>query len=69
MNTPLPSRECILQVLKEEGGPVDAELRRAAGHPRRRADVFQRRIAAMERDGQMMLQPQAPACVCRTSST
>ncbi|WP_459949246.1 ribonuclease R [Denitratisoma sp. agr-D3] len=53
---PLPSREYILQVLGEqEGVPVSferlCELLDVEGHER---DLFQRRLGAMARDGQLM---------------
>jgi len=52
---PLPSREYILQVVEEQGTPVSFEqlgslLDIGSGE----ADTFHRRLAAMEREGQLM---------------
>jgi ribonuclease R len=53
--SPIASREFILQTLAEAGVPLaDEELaRRLAIEPEKR-DPFERRIAAMERDGQVL---------------
>jgi ribonuclease R len=53
--TPLPSREFIAQTLEDEGRPVTfdelAGLLDVSSHER---EMFQRRLAAMEREGQLM---------------
>ncbi|MCZ7564585.1 MAG: ribonuclease R [Burkholderiales bacterium] len=52
---PLPSRELILQTLAEEAVPLDdAALARALGVTRSERDALGRRLAAMERDGQLL---------------
>ena len=52
---PLPSREYVSQVLTDEGRPLDfielTELLDIAGSER---DMFQRRLGAMEREGQLL---------------
>ncbi|MDE1545348.1 ribonuclease R [Dechloromonas agitata] len=52
---PLPSREYVSQVLADEGRPLDfielTELLDIAGSER---EMFQRRLGAMEREGQLM---------------
>jgi len=52
---PLPSRELILQTLEEEAVPVDERrLAQFLGVRRKEAEPFARRLAAMERDGQIL---------------
>jgi ribonuclease R len=52
---PLPSREFILQALEAEAVPVDErELAKLVGVKRQEAEGFTRRLAAMERDGQIL---------------
>jgi len=52
---PLPSREYILQVLDEEGVPVDEKrLAKLLDITPGEREAFARRIAAMERDGQLL---------------
>jgi len=52
---PLPSREFILRTLEEEGVPLDeAHLARLLGVARDERETFARRLAAMERDGQLL---------------
>ena len=52
---PLPSRELVLQTLEEEAVPVDERrLAQLLGVRRREAEAFARRLAAMERDGQVL---------------
>jgi len=52
---PLPSREYILQTLEEEGVPLDDKhLSKLLGITRKESEGFARRIAAMERDGQLL---------------
>ncbi len=52
---PIPSRELVLRTLEEEAVPVD-ELRlgQLLGVRRTEAEAFGRRLAAMERDGQIL---------------
>jgi ribonuclease R len=52
---PIASREFILQTLAEAGVPMtDADLARRLSIGAREAEAFERRIAAMERDGQVL---------------
>ncbi|OGS91142.1 MAG: ribonuclease R [Gallionellales bacterium GWA2_60_18] len=61
---PLPSREFILQVLAEQGGPViDEELLHLLHIQPHEADLFSRRLRAMERDGQIMRNRKRAICV------
>lgn len=61
---PLPSREFVLELLHEQGVPVPedelAELLEIKGGER---SAFQRRIAAMERDGELMRNRRGAICV------
>jgi ribonuclease R len=61
---PLPSREFILQVLTEQGGPVDQdELLHLLHIEHHEEDLFSRRLRAMERDGQIMRNRKRAICV------
>ncbi|MCL4469694.1 MAG: ribonuclease R [Sulfuricella sp.] len=61
---PLPSREYILQILTEQGVPVAEEkLAKILEIRDDEADVFSRRIRAMERDGQIMRNRKHAVCV------
>ncbi|RPJ44522.1 MAG: ribonuclease R [Betaproteobacteria bacterium] len=61
---PLPSRELILEVLIEAGVPMDEQdLVRQLDIGKREFDAFGRRIAAMERDGQIMRNRRGDLCV------
>ncbi|TAN72422.1 MAG: ribonuclease R, partial [Gallionella sp.] len=61
---PLPSREFILQILAEQGGPVaDEELLDILRIERDEEDLFSRRLRAMERDGQIMRNRKRAICV------
>jgi ribonuclease R len=52
---PLPSREYLLQVLESEAVPVDERtLAKLVGVKRAQHEAFARRLAAMERDGQIL---------------
>jgi len=52
---PIPSRELILEVLEREGVPVMTEaLASLLGIKASEAQAFDRRLAAMEREGQVM---------------
>src|SRR5690349_5071649 len=61
---PLPSRDWILQVLQKEGVPVPPErlLELLAINPEEE-NAFLRRLNAMERDGQIMLNRRGAVCV------
>jgi len=61
---PLPSREFILQILGEQGGPVDEdELLHLLHIEPHEEDLFSRRLRAMERDGQIMRNRKRAICV------
>src|SRR5688572_15821199 len=61
---PLPSREYILSVLHEQGVPVDeAELARLLDIAKDEHTAFQRRLAAMERDGEIIRNRRDAICV------
>ena len=52
---PLPSREYILQTLRDQGVPLgEVQLARLLGVTPAEFDVFSRRLGAMERDGQIL---------------
>jgi len=52
---PLPSREYVSQVLETEGRPVNfMELTELLDIAESERDMFQRRLGAMEREGQLM---------------
>jgi ribonuclease R len=61
---PLPSREYILQVLLEQGVPVSEDrLAQLLGVAPHEMDTFVRRLAAMERSGQIMRNRKNAICV------
>src|SRR5689334_911407 len=61
---PLPSRELILEVLHEKGVPVpEDELSTLLEVKRSERTAFQRRLAAMERDGEIMRNRRNAICV------
>ena len=61
---PLPSREYILEVLHEQGVPVaEDELAQLLEIKRDERSAFQRRLAAMERDGEIMRNRRNAICV------
>jgi ribonuclease R len=61
---PLPSREFILDTLYEQGVPVDEDdLARLLDVKRAERHAFQRRLAAMERDGEIMRNRRNAICV------
>jgi len=61
---PLPSREFILQVLAGEGLKLaPEELARLLGIKASEEDAFERRLQAMERDGQVMRNRKGAICV------
>lgn len=52
---PLPSREYIIQIMADEGRPLGAlELSELLDITTTEQDMFQRRLGAMEREGQLM---------------
>jgi len=61
---PVPSRELILEVMVEAGVPLEeADLARQLDIRKREREAFNRRIAAMERDGQIMRNRRGDLCV------
>ena len=61
---PVPSREMILQTLNAQGVPVsDADLARLLGITDSEREGFERRLAAMQREGQVMRNRRAAICV------
>jgi ribonuclease R len=61
---PLPSREYILEVLHEQGVPVsEDELASLLEVKSSERSAFQRRLAAMERDGEIMRNRRNAICV------
>jgi ribonuclease R len=61
---PLPSREYILDTLYEQGVPVEEEdLAQLLTVKRAERQAFQRRLAAMERDGEIMRNRRNAICV------
>jgi ribonuclease R len=60
----LPSREFILQILKDQGVPVGEEvLRQLLGITEKESDLFSRRVFAMEREGQIMRNRKGDICI------
>jgi ribonuclease R len=62
--TPLPSRELVLQLLSDQGVPLSADqiyLLLDISHDER--DNFNRRLGAMERDGQLMRNRKGAFCL------
>ncbi len=54
-DNPLPSREYVLQTLREQGVPLgEVQLAKLVGVTPDEFEVFSRRLAAMERDGQIL---------------
>lgn len=63
-DTPLPSREFILQILTEQGVPVTEDrLAKMLDITPDELDTFNRRLRAMERDGQIMRNRKNAICV------
>ncbi|MBI5438150.1 MAG: ribonuclease R [Nitrosomonadales bacterium] len=61
---PLPSREFILQILAGQGAPAsDEELLHLLHIEAHEEDLFERRLRAMERDGQLMRNRKHDICV------
>jgi ribonuclease R len=61
---PLPSREFILELLEEHGAPmVEEDLQALLEITHKEADLFTRRLRAMERDGQIMRNRRGALCM------
>ena len=61
---PLPSREYILQLIAEAGCPVDADqFAEQLEITEAERELFQRRLGAMQRDGQLMLNRKRQLCL------
>ena len=61
---PLPSREYILQLLAEQGVPMEEDALCSILHiEEHEAELFTRRLRAMERDGQIMRNRKRAICV------
>jgi ribonuclease R len=61
---PLPSREFILQIMEEEGAPLSIErLYKLLGIRKAEHDIFNRRLGAMERDGQIFRNRKDALCI------
>lgn len=61
---PLPSREFVLQILEEQGAPVqEEELCGLLQIRQQEHELFTRRLRAMERDGQIMRNRKRAICV------
>ena len=62
--SPLPSREYILQLLTEAGCPVDVDaFAKQLAITDAEQELFQRRLGAMQRDGQLMLNRKRQLCL------
>ena len=61
---PVPSREMILETLNAQGVPVsNAQLEKLLGITEGEREGFERRLAAMQRDGQIMRNRRDAICV------
>jgi ribonuclease R len=61
---PLPSREFLLQLLEEHGAPMrDQELMEWLDIAPHEMESFRRRLGAMQRDGQIMINRRGAICV------
>ncbi|MDD5403943.1 MAG: ribonuclease R [Sulfuricella sp.] len=61
---PLPSREFVLDILAQQGAPVsDEQLVKLLGLNEEDAEIFSRRLRAMERDGQIMRNRKNAICL------
>jgi len=61
---PLPSREYILEIMAEEGAPVSEEkLWKLLGIGKNDREILGRRLAAMERDGQILRNRKDALCI------
>ena len=63
-DAPLPSREYILLLLTEAGCPVDVDaFSKQLAITEAEQELFQRRLGAMQRDGQLMLNRKKQLCL------
>ncbi|KXW56968.1 ribonuclease R [Ferrovum sp. PN-J185] len=63
-DSPLPSREFILQILEKEGVPITVEkIERMLSIKSHERDLFAKRLRAMERDGQLMRNRKNALCL------
>ncbi|MHB8916016.1 MAG: ribonuclease R [Thiobacillus sp.] len=63
-DAPLPSREYILQLLTEAGCPIDVDaFGKQLAITEAEQELFQRRLGAMQRDGQLMLNRKKQLCL------
>ena len=63
-DAPLPSREYILQLLTEAGCPMDVDaFSKQLDITEAEQELFQRRLGAMQRDGQIMLNRKKQLCL------
>lgn len=61
---PLPSREFIMEILRRQGVPWSAEqLSLSLGITEEESGLFSRRLKAMERDGELILNRRGDLCV------
>jgi ribonuclease R len=61
---PLPSREFLLQLVEAEGGPLPMdELALKLGMEVEEQDAFRRRLEAMQRDGQLVINRRQALCL------
>ncbi|HEY7986049.1 MAG TPA: ribonuclease R [Methylophilaceae bacterium] len=61
---PLPSREYILEVMEKEGAPVQTgNLYKLLGIGEQEREIFNRRLNAMEREGQIMRNRKGALCI------
>jgi len=61
---PLPSREFVLQILKQQGIPTtERQLQKILGIKKQEQDAFARRIIAMLREGQIFRNRKGDLCV------
>ena len=65
-SNPLPSREFVLQILAEQGIPLfPDELARMLSIKRAESVYFERRLRAMERDGEIIINRKGAVCVAQ----
>ncbi|OQS39365.1 ribonuclease R [Chromobacterium haemolyticum] len=65
-SNPLPSREFVLKILAEQGVPLfPDELARMLSITRAESIYFERRLRAMERDGEVIINRKGAVCVAQ----
>jgi len=63
-SNPLPSREYILEIMEKEGAPVQTgNLYQLLGIGEQDREIFNRRLNAMEREGQIMRNRKGALCI------